>query len=96
MGATSKPKAKVNPFIGKAKPKGKANVKGKADGQGQDQAQPQRTVSSSGAGSKCILGRNSIQPSRPLGKLVHKLSSTFFLKALVARNPEKHTPLMKH
>ena len=68
----SNSKAKVKPSLarqklkGKAQPKGKANVKGKADGQ--DQAQPQEPGSSSGAGSKRIIGWDCIQPSQPLGK----------------------------
>ena len=86
---TSIGKAKLK---GKAQPKGKANVKGKASGQ--DQAQPQELVSSSGVGSKGILGWNCIQPGQPMGKLGSQVVK-YQLKALVASDPENNTPLAK-
>ena len=83
MGAKGKAKAKVKPFIGKAKskgkakPKGKANVKGKADGQDKGQSR--------------LLGWNAVQAGQPLGKTGSN-AVRYQLKALVARDLEKHTP----
>ena len=97
MGAKGKAKANVKSCIGKAKskgkakPKGKANVKGQADGQDEDQAQPQSLVSSSGVGSNGSLGWHCIQPGPPMGKLGSQVAK-YQLKALEARDPEKHTP----
>ena len=71
------------------KRKGKANAKGNADGQDQDQAQPPRA---------CFFKwywMGLSQPSQPLGKLGSK-AVKYQVKALVARDQEKRTPLMKH
>ena len=87
MGAKGKAKANANPFIGKAKskgkatPKGKANVKGKAYGHDKGHAP--------------LLGWNCIQASQPLGKTGSN-TVKYQVQALVARDPEKITPLMQH